>query len=398
MTYIIRAITGLVIASIAIFSQADDSPTGDWLDDFQFHGFLAQSYINTTDNNFFGDSIDGSFDFQEFGLNSLWRPSPNLQLAAQIVARDAGETDDGKLRFDYAFIDYSFLHSDTGGAGVRIGRVVNPYGFYNETRDIAATRPSILLPQSVYFDVNRNFALSSDGVHVYHQSGDQTGDYNFQFGIFEPRMSDPDFEPAIFFQPVPGSLEGKTSWMGRMLYEYDLGRLRLALTAAEINVEYNPGELDPIAAGDFQFRPYLLSAQYTWALWSVTAEYAKRTSELRNFGVLPDTEFTGTSYFVQGAYRLAPKWEVFLRYDDLVWDDDDPDGKEFAAATGLPDYMRYARDWTIGAKWDINNYLMLRAEWHEVEGTGWLSLLENPNPSATSKDWNLFALSISARF
>lgn len=127
-------------------------------------------------------------------------------------------------------------------------------------------------------------------------------------------------------------------------------------------------------------------------------EYAKRTSELEKFGIFPDTQFTGTSYFVQSTYRFGEKWEVFLRYDNLIWNDDDPNGKDFAAATGLPNYMRFARDWTTGAKWDITRNLMLRAEWHKVKGTGWLSLLENPDPASTQESWNLFAISISARF
>lgn len=394
-----RCLVGLITVFLANAPQADDHSSLSWRDDFQVHGFAAQSYLHTDYNNFFGDSEDGSYEFQEFGLNTLWRPKPALQFAAQIVARDAGKTDDGKLRFDYAFIDYAFLNSDTGSSGVRIGRVVNPYGFYNDTRDIAATRPSILLPQSVYFDVNRNFALSSDGIHFYHQGGDQSGYYNIQFGVFEPRMRDPDFELAIFFSNVPGTLEGTSSWMGRVIYEYDLGRLRLGLTAAEINVDYDPGPADIFDAGKFHFRPYMFSLQYSPARWIFTLEYAKRTTEIEEFGMfLPDTKFTGTSYFIQTAYRIADNWEVFIRYDDLVWNDDDKDGKAFAAAFGLPNYMRFAEDWTYGGKWDVNRYLMLRAEWHRVKGTGWLSLLENPDPAATHENWDLFTFSVSVRF
>ena len=404
----LRIAISLVLLLPAIPLQAEEGKAkASWLDDFQFHGFVAQSYLHTSDNNFFGDSEDGSYEFQEFGLNTLWRSVASLQVAAQLVARDAGETDDGDLRFDYAFVDYAFLNSDTGNSGIRIGRVVNPYGFYNDTRDIAATRPSILLPQSIYFDVNRNFALSSDGVHFYHLAGDQNGYYNFQFGVFEPRTEDPDLEPAIFLLQIPGrplprgKLEGTTSWMGRLIYEYDLGRLRVGLTAAEVNVEYEPGQGDFYSDGDFQFRPYMLSLQYSRANWSATMEYAKRTTELRDFGMfLPDVKFTGTSYFVQGTYRIAENWEVFARYDDLVWNDDDKDGKEVSKNTGglLPGHSRYAKDWTYGARWDINQYLMLRLEWHQVEGTGWLSLLENPDPTTTSKDWDLYAVSLSARF
>lgn len=382
----------LAIASLSTncWAQADK----DWQDTIEFHGFAAQSYIHTSDNNFFGESEDGSFEFWELGLNSLWRPTSWMQFAIQAVARDAGKTDDGKIRIDYSFFDFTFSNSDTGASGLRIGRIVNPAGFYNETRDVVATRPSILLPQSIYFDVNRNLALSSDGIQLYHE----VSDYTFQFGVFEPRTKDPDFEPAIFFQEVPGHLEGTTSWMGRILYERNFGMIRLGFTAAEINVDYDPANMDPIPPGDFQYRPYVLSAQYNQENWSLTAEYAKRTTELNGFAPFMDIEFTGTSYFVQGTYRLSSDFELFARYDQLIWNDDDKNGKEFEGLTGLPSYSRFAKDWTLGLRWDINQNIMVRTELHNVNGTGWLSLLENPVPQDTVQYWNLFAATIALRF
>lgn len=395
----------LVLLSLIETSWADTETVLDssWRDSVQFHGFAAQSYIHTEGNNFFGESEDGSFDFHELGINTLWRPTSNLQLALQLVARDAGKTDDGDLRVDYAFLDYALMSSDTGATGLRVGRVVNPYGFYNDTRDIAATRPSILLPQSIYFDVNRNFALSSDGVQLYHEYGDDSGDYTFQLGVFEPRMEDPDFEPAIFFQTVPGELEGTTSWMGRVIYERDFGRIRLGFTAAEVVAEYDPGSIDPIPSGEFQFRPYMLSAQYNRENWSLTAEYSKRTTELAKFESFRNIEFTGTSYFVQGTYRIHQNWELFVRYDELIWNDDDEDGEEFEAITAffgqrIPAHSRFAKDWTMGLRWDINQKVMVRTEWHNINGTGWLSKLENPNPTGTEQYWDLFSVTAAIRF
>lgn len=389
--------TALSLLAQQGMAQDSDPAASSWQDDIQFHGFAAQNFIQTDDNNFFGDSENGSFEFWELGINTLWRPLNNLQFAAQAVARDAGKTDDGDPRIDYAFVDYTFAQSSSGTTGVRLGRVVNPLAFYNDTRDIAATRPGILLPQSVYFDVNRNFALSADGGQLYHEVGNDNGAYTFQLGVFDPRTEDPDFEPAIFFQEVPGKLEGATSWMARIIYEHDLGRIRLGLTAAEINVDYNPGAIDPIAPGEFYFRPIILSAQYNDENWSLTAEYSRRTTKLEKFNG-PDVEFTGTSYFVQGTYRFLPSWEAFLRYDELIWNNDDRSGREFESLTGLPHYSRFAKDWTIGLRWDVSPRVMLRTELHQVNGTGWLSLLENTSPLDTEQHWQLFALSASFRF
>ena len=36
----------------------------------QMHGFLSQGWVWTSDNDFFGDSQDGSFDYTELGVNA----------------------------------------------------------------------------------------------------------------------------------------------------------------------------------------------------------------------------------------------------------------------------------------------------------------------------------------
>ena len=52
--------------------------------------------------------MDVSPDFRELGINGSWRPLPDLQLSTQILSRRAGKADDGDVRIDYGFIDYSF--------------------------------------------------------------------------------------------------------------------------------------------------------------------------------------------------------------------------------------------------------------------------------------------------
>lgn len=392
--------TNRLIAATTVFLLSQCVSANDALSAFEFHGFATLSYLSSTDNDFFGDSSDGSFEFYEFGLNTQWNPTDKIKIAAQAIARDAGNTDDGSIRLDYGFLEYKINDSNKSFTGVRLGRVVNPLGFYNETRDVAATRPGTLLPQSIYFDVNRNLALSSDGVSIFHEHFLEQGDLTFQFGIAEPRTRDPELEPALFGSARQGSLEGTRSWMTRLMYEHDFGRIRLALTAAELNMEYEPGSDPIIRNADFSFRPIIFSAQYQTEKWQFTTEWGKRTSSLTDLGVRPDVEFTGTSYYLQSTYRFTPQLSVLLRYDSLVWDDDDKKGEAFASNPfyPFPGHTRYAKDWTIGARWDINQHWLLSAEIHDIEGTGWLSLLENSDPSALEKNWRLYTITASVRF
>ena len=179
---------GAVKTSISLSSELPEKITGSdlqtnkaglastWIDrfrnnnlpgDFQIHGFASQAYITTSDNNVFGNSDNGgSFGLTEAGLNASVRPLPRLQLSGQVVSRRAGEGVTGIPRLDYAILDYRLYSQEANQFGIRVGRLKNPFGFYNETRDVAHTRPSILLPQSIYFDRTRNLGLSGDSVQL----------------------------------------------------------------------------------------------------------------------------------------------------------------------------------------------------------------------------------------
>ena len=143
----------------------------------KFHGFASQGFILTSDNNFFGPSEEGSFKYHEAGMGASIRPAPDLQFSAQVLSRRAGAGDRGGIRLDYALMDYRYVTQESNLIGVRIGRVHNAFGFYNDTpRHVAFTRPSIFLPQSIYFDRTQNLARSSDGIHLYSEHRSEYGD------------------------------------------------------------------------------------------------------------------------------------------------------------------------------------------------------------------------------
>jgi len=368
----------------------------------QIHGFASQTYLYSTGNNYFGHSTNmGSLDFTELGINGSWRPLPQLQTSLQVVYRRAGATDDKNVRIDFGFLDYSFLSNADNVLGIRLGRVVNPFGLYNDTRDMPFTRPSILLPQSIYFDVNRNFALSGDGVQVYGEQRSRYGDFFLQVNGFYSRTDDPDLK-VVLSGNFPGSIDPRPSWLARLMYEWDSGRVRLGVTSGTLSGKYAPkgGKLN-LQAGTFDFSPILFSAQYNEEKWSLTSEYAIRPLSLHGFGpLLPDTDTTGESYYVQGTYRFTESWEAFLRYDVLYWNTSDRNGKKTSAASGgaIPNYRRFAKDITTGLRWNITPSIMVRAEYHYINGTGWISELENRDAANTSQYWHLVGMSFNLRF
>ena len=58
------------------------------------------------------------------------------------------------ISFDYRFKDW---------LGIRAGRVKIPFGLYNDSSDVDSARVPILLPQSLYPTLNRDFLLAQTG-------------------------------------------------------------------------------------------------------------------------------------------------------------------------------------------------------------------------------------------
>lgn len=369
-------------------------------DGLQVHGFLSQGYFKTSANNIFGNSDgSGSLDFTELGINASWLPLPRLQLSTQLISRRAGEAADGEVELDVGLADYSVLETAEARFGVRAGRVRIPLGFYNDTRDVPFARPSIILPQSLYPDALRTQSLSADGGMIYGEYHGTWGDLSLELGGVLLQVQNLDTEIALFFEDLPGELDPQPSFIGRMIYEYDSGRLRLAVSGARAEAKYDPTFPfpDDLPAGTNLFEPVIFSAQYNAERWSFTSEYFLQFNQAKGFGPPIDTDFTGEGYYGQAIYRLDPHWEAVLRYDVFYADRDDRDGTEFKAETGLPANLLFAKDWTVGLRYNITSSLMVRAEYHWVYGTGWVSLRDN-DPSMVDKQWDIFALLVSYRF
>ncbi|MBI5451381.1 MAG: hypothetical protein HY940_08495 [Gammaproteobacteria bacterium] len=365
----------------------------------QLHGFASQSFITTSDNNFFGEtSSNDNFGFTELGLNgSTTTTSSRLRLAGQLLLRRAGESDNGRARLDYGLIDYTMLTTDNQRLGVRAGRILNPLGFYNETRDMAFTRPSILLPQSIYFDRTRDLAISSDGFQLYGERRWNSDELQWQLGAAAPRVDNKEIEVALLRTDLPGGLEANTSFLGRVLWEHNGGEVRLALSTIQANISYAPGAIDPVPAGDITFEPTIVSAQYNSESWSLTSEYALRHFKYANFSPAINTSLTGDSYYLQGSYRLSSRHDIFARYDTTVVDRSDRNGEQYATLNpSTPAHRRYAKDLTLGTGYTITPSLLLRGEWHHVDGTAWLPALDNLQP--TTRGWDMLSVLISYRF
>ena len=373
----------------------------EWGDGLQVHGFLTQGYVNTTANNFFGDSEDGSFEFRELGVNASYRLASSVLISGQMLSRRAGEMYRGALAVDYALMDWEVLNNPQRAFGLRLGRIKNPLGLYNETRDVAFTRPGIFVPQQIYFDKVRNLLLSSDGAHIYGRVYGDHGHWTYDLGVGRTAV-DKNVEYIFLNNDFAGDLDSDgLSYVGRVAFETPGGNWRLGISAAKAALDFAAEPSDPIGSGDIDIFFWIASLQYNAERWSLTAEYMEEPLDYDGFGI-PFDERDGTvqGYYLQGSYLLRSDLELMLRYAEGFADKDDRDGRAASASIrGLaPPHAFFQKDWTVGLRWDVTPSFMLRAEYQWSNGIGNLSLRENPNPRDTEEDWEMFSLLASYRF
>jgi hypothetical protein len=358
----------------------------------QAHGFLSQSLVYTSDNHVGGDSDDGvATSLREIGGNLSWRPSADWLLSGQVLARWAGKSDGGDLRLDYGFVDHTLLADGDTSVGVRLGKVKNPYGFHNTTRDVAHTRPGIIMPQSIYLDRVRNFFLAAPGVSLYGNHEATGNTLSWQISTLKPDVDDPDLTLAILPTNV-GHFSGKLSWLGQAMLESEGGRWRAGLSLNQMAMKYHPGAGDPFTAGQTRLPTWVLSFEHNRENWSVTTEYSQIKVHSNGYGnPAIERDNTTEAWYLQATRRFEDGWQGFLRYDLFYVDKHDRDGAAFHTALPIyPAHLRFAKDWAVGVRRNIGRWAW-SGEWHHVDGTAWLSPTDTPI-SASRQKWNILLL------
>lgn len=401
----ISVISGWVMAGlfyIAIFLIVSERVLAIELsEDVQVHGFLTQGYFLTSDNNIFGTSdSEGSFDFTEAGLNASWAPNTDLRLAGQVLFRRAGVGHQNDVELDFGVVDYTAFSTNDYRIGVSFGRFKIPFGLYNDTRDVIFTRPTILLPQSIYQERTRDLAISADGGIFYGEYRNDWGDMFLELGAGIPRGASLDSEVAILGFDYPGNTTSKMSYIGRLSYDIDGGKYRMAISSAYVDTRYNPKFLPPddLPALKDIFTPVIFSVQYNREKLSITAEYAIRgIQETVNDGA-SNLDISGESYYLQALYRLNQNWQAVVRYDVLYNNRDDKDGWKYQSLTGRPNYTQFAKDWTFGVRYYLDPSFLIAAEYHYVNGVAWLPLQDNPDPGNWEQRWHMFSMAVGYQF
>jgi hypothetical protein len=369
--------------------------------DYQVHGYAAQGFVYSDDNNVFGESSDGSFDYYEAGLNASVQVHSRLIFSAQGAIRDAGISDDGTLRLDYAVADYRFLEGVHTTLGVRAGKVKNPLGFYNETRDVIFTRPSILMPVGYSDNQNqRSLVFTAPGAQVY---GTQIwGRHELSFTAthsFDHDVRRSDERLLIDLGGLPFDLHIEDSWNAQIMDSIGGGRWQFAVSHFFGRFDLRTPQTVQVA-GRFDVSITLFSARFNADKFSITAEYATNPNkDVVTIGGAPylRTSVTGDGGYLQGEYRINSSWGAFARAEAQFSDRGDRSGRAYVAANpGASRASRKTSAFVVGANWRYGEHWGVWGEYHWINGTSQLQKLENPQPLV--EHWSLLMLMAGYKF
>lgn len=378
----------------------------------QLSGFISQSVIYTTDNNFFGQTDDRpSFDYSSAAV--MYRIGDDRKsLSTQILSRHAAQTDDGKPRVDYLFSTFVLRDTPNFNDHIEIGRTTAIYGLHNEVRSAPYTMDSIFLAQSTYTESQRTLLLFADGIKYSGEYINGPNDYVLKLFAGKSATSTWEAENILGYK-VNGELTSKANYAASLQFNYDF-TYRVALTAGHLEFGFDPdsdqltynGEFNPLnRKGDSISFYKTLSIEYTSDPWIVTAEVQFNDQQQTGFSSMLGDEkltFKPLSRYVQAIYRLKNVF-ICVRHDELFANRSDRWGRDFeetnieGTALGKPAFSRFTIDNMIGLSWNYNSWLF-RGEVHSFKGAEILVYRENPSWSDVSKSWTLAVIQANYRF
>ncbi len=354
----------------------------------QIHGFVSQGYLISDQNNYyFSDTEDGTFQFNETGINFTTEPADNLRLGLQLLSRDLGKFGNNEIEIDWAFGDYRFRN----WLGLRAGKIRLAFGLHNQTRDIDAARACIFLPPAMYNDVYRGTLKSITGVGLYGLLPAGFA-YQIQFGKMEIDGDGPVGES--FKKSSAQSVDIETeddTYSLHLEWEAPLDGLKIGGSYLG-NLSWTTTASGIVSEADIDI--VLISMEYQSHGLSISGEYIRNNSKIAGVEHLA-TDTASEGYYGMLTYRLTDWFESGFYYSVFHGNKDDRDGDRFAER-GRPRELAWLRDTAVFTRFDISESWVLKLECHYFDGLS--SMVVSPTGDDPSDKGFLFAAKTTFSF
>jgi hypothetical protein len=360
-----------IIALLSVSSVA----MAEEIEGVEIHIFASQGFLVSSDGIEWPitESSDGTFKFNEFGMNFSKQLNPKLRVGMQLFAQSRGDYGNDKVTLDWAYADYRF--KDYFGA--RVGKIKMPLGLYNETRDTDQLRTFVLLPQNLYDDRYRETVIASTGFALYGTTPTTKAGslaYHFQIGGLTGDPEGGIAKQVEAFQPGVKVQEFKvdTTPFGSLEWRTPLPGLRFAASRMESDTTIYGPYFEMRTKG---YSKTFFSGEYTWRDLVLAAEYGreKSTTIIGPYSTRGDQE----SWYGSGTYRFNEKIEAGSYYAVRYADATHHNGSTYMYLGFFHPYNMWQKDWTSCLRVDPRKNVALKLEVHKINGTA-LAIVQTP--------------------
>jgi len=421
--------------------------------DIEIHAFISQGYLFTDKNNYLAETEDGTFEFNEMGINFSADLTELLHVGVQFFARDLGIIGNDEVVLDWAYGDFRWKD----WLGFRAGRIKIDYGLYNETREMDMLRTGVMLPQSVYSELWRDSFSGIKGAALYgYVPLSVMGRFSYNLEIGDMSFKEDEgfirtFAPRLHETLDISSMDADFAWFANAQWHTPLSGLKTKFTyygienlKADGSMTVTTKEGNVInSAVTYEFAEkdgYVLSLEYIWKNLTLIAEYAQDdyqierdmeavilsqaqaettlpqadavqtqadTALLQTDTALPQEQTSGEGllgtgqpkkkssegWYVSASYRFTDWFESGLSYSEYYPDADNKEGEEKREGDKFTSWLKTT---TLSARFDINDYWLLKLEASYNDGFGGINLADNPD--GLERCWYLFAAKMTFNF
>lgn len=406
------------------------------------HGFITQGYLWTDENNFMADTEgNGTFQYNEAGINFASDVTERLRMGVQFIARDLGKVGNKEVTIDWAVADYSV----TDWMNLRAGKIKLSHGLYNFERDVDMLRTFVFLPQSVYTEGWRDSVNAVNGMGAYgYVPVGFVGNLTYHADMGNTIVKNNGGEMRQLEDQVPKALGLKvidadtgSTFGGQLALDtlFGIDGLKIAGSAFSFEMDSTCEVIDgsgvPLydssgnAVGQYrnkESRVFNLklqsstgSLEFARGNMVFAAEYMNNAYKLKlplstrvyplNGGVMK-RDFDAVGYYASLTYRFTDWLELGTYYSEYYRDKDDKDGNKAALSSLVPADQKYAmwlKDLCVTARFDITPNWIFKMEGHMMDGAAFLySTDDNINPTTGNtdyeQDWYMFAGKVSYSF
>lgn len=379
MKHTIVSVVLLIIAP-ALLSQTAFAGEEN-IPDIAIHGFISQGYMKATDDKEYMvyGAKEGTFQFNEIGINFSTQATETLRIGAQFLAFDLGHLGNDDILVDWAFADFSYREY----LGIRAGLIKIPYGIYNTTRDLDMLRTSIFLPAALYEEVYRDLVSRMKGVGIYgalplgfyYQAAGGTAPFNIDGGFVDSFTDAIDVKPHVL--RIGNTYTVGLQWVSPW-NPFNLSSFRLASNYYITN----DIEIDGTYLTENFFLYYTIEQMET-VTGSIEIIYndlilASEFSRIYTGGnvasdlsVVYKISMTGLRYYLSASYRFTGWFQLGAFWSVSYLDEDDKSGEKRAEEGLASDKPSdgYQKDLCISLRFDINDNWLLKLETHMMNGT-----------------------------